>query len=60
MDRQYLLAFASTDEVALAVEQVYEGLWQSGGCIAQCEFGVGAKPENVLQVFQTWKRLTSK
>ena len=25
--------------------------------IAQCEFGPGAKPENVYEVFETWNRL---
>ncbi len=59
IDRQYLLAYGSVDEVAQAVEQVKEALWCEGGCIAQCEFGVGAKPENVYTVFQTWKRLIS-
>ncbi len=29
-----------------------------GGVIAQCEFGPGAKPENVYEVFAAWDRLT--
>ena len=26
----------------------------SGGCIAQCEFGPGANPENGYAVFRAW------
>jgi hypothetical protein len=29
-----------------------------GGCITQCEFGAGARPENVRQVFARWDELT--
>ena len=42
-----------------AVTDVFEALWDNGGCIAQCEFGAGAKPENVEAVFRTWDKLTS-
>lgn len=31
-----------------------ENLWRDGGCIAQCEFGPGANPENVYAVFRAW------
>jgi len=58
IDRQRLLAFATPDEVEAAVRQVHEHLWRSGGCIAQCEFGAGARPENVECVFATWDKLT--
>ena len=58
IDRQRLLAFATPDEVEAAVRQVHEHLWRSGGCIAQCEFGAGARPENVERVFATWDTLT--
>ncbi|MBQ2749115.1 MAG: methyltransferase [Clostridia bacterium] len=58
--RQHLLPFASVAEVEAAVEQVYDALWDNGGCIAQCEFGAGARPENVEAVFRTWDRLTGK
>ncbi len=54
MDRQHLLVNASPEEVAAAVEKVRTVLWKNGGCIAQCEFGPGAKPENVRQVFESW------
>jgi uroporphyrinogen decarboxylase len=54
IDRQRLLAFASPAEVAAAVERVRSALYHRGGVIAQCEFGAGARPENVAQVFQSW------
>lgn len=57
IDRQHLLSFASTEEVDRAVRRVHEALWQNGGIIAQCEFGAGSKPENVMQVYQTWEEL---
>jgi hypothetical protein len=54
MDRQHLLPYATTEEIADAVRRVYEALYANGGCIAQCEFGAGAKPENVRAMFETW------
>ena len=35
-------------------------LWKDGGCIAQCEFGPGAKPENVYQVFKAWENIRNR
>jgi hypothetical protein len=57
VDRQYLLARAAPAEVDAAVREVYAKLWRGGGCVAHCEFGAGAKPENVRQVFETWNRV---
>lgn len=57
--RQRLLPFGTVAEVERAVEQVFDTLWDNGGCIAQCEFGAGARPENVEAVFRTWDKLTS-
>lgn len=54
IDRQHLLPEGSTEDIEHAVKEVYEKLWANGGCIAQCEFGPGAKPENVYTVFSTW------
>lgn len=59
IDRQHVLHTGSLAEVEAAVTTVHTHLWQAGGCIAQCEFGPGAKPENVRGVFATWDRLTS-
>ena len=58
--RQHLLPYGTVEEVKSAVRQVYDTLWDNGGCIAQCEFGAGAKPENVAAVFETWDELTGK
>ncbi|MCF7837844.1 MAG: methyltransferase [Candidatus Marinimicrobia bacterium] len=60
MDRQQLLVHATPEEIATAVERVHRILWRNGGCIAQCEFGLGARPENVRQVFASWDRLTAR
>lgn len=57
VDRQHLLVDASIAEVKAAVRQVDQTLWQNGGCIAQCEFGAGARPENVRAVYETWQAL---
>lgn len=57
IDRQHILVKGTVQDVANAVESVYENLWSNGGCIAQCEFGPGALPENVHTVFQTWANL---
>ncbi len=54
IDRQHLLPNGSSVDIQQAVKNVYEHLWANGGCIGQCEFGPGAKPENVYEVFKTW------
>jgi hypothetical protein len=59
IDRQHLLPYGSTDDIHRAVQDVHDNLWQDGGCIAQCEFGAGARPENVRQVFTSWDKLTT-
>jgi hypothetical protein len=60
IDRQHLLAHATPDEVEAAVHSVHTALWRKGGCIAQCEFGAGARPENVRRVFAAWDALTEQ
>lgn len=57
IDRQHLLPEGSVEDIQNAVKEVYERLWADGGCIAQCEFGPGAKPENVYQVFKRWNEM---
>jgi uroporphyrinogen-III decarboxylase len=54
IDRQHILPEGDTNEAAQAVNTVYSSLFQNGGVIAQCEFGPGAKPENIYTVFKTW------
>jgi len=55
IDRQHLLSFGTPAEIDQAVRRVKEALYYNGGIIAQCEFGAGAKPENVYQVYQAWE-----
>lgn len=57
MDRQHLLPDGTLDEIEAAVKKVKNNLWADGGCIAQCEFGPGANPDNVYQVFKTWDEI---
>jgi hypothetical protein len=54
MDRQHLLVNGSEEDVRAAVGKVRRLLYKNGGCIAQCEFGPGARPENIRAVFKTW------
>jgi hypothetical protein len=58
IDRQYLLPEGTPDDIHRAIIRIHDTLWQDGGCIAQCEFGAGARPENVRQVFASWDELT--
>ncbi len=60
IDRQYILPNGTVEDVAAAVTKVYDNLYDNGYCIAQCEFGPGAKPENVETVFRQWDALTTK
>jgi hypothetical protein len=57
IDRQHILVNGSLEDVDNAVKLVKKTLWDNGGCIAQCEFGPGGKPENVYQVFKSWREL---
>ncbi|HHS13933.1 MAG TPA: methyltransferase [bacterium] len=54
IDRQHILPRGTPDSVDEAVLEVFEAFYEHGGVIAQCEFGPGAKPENVFQVFESW------
>lgn len=58
IDRQYLLPFGTPEQIDQAVRRVKDALYDHGGVIAQCEFGAGARPENVAQVFQSWQEVT--
>jgi uroporphyrinogen decarboxylase len=57
IDRQHLLPYGTPDDVAAAVRAAQAALFRNGGVIAQCEFGIGARPENVAAVFETWDNL---
>ena len=58
IDRQRLLPYGTPADVAAAVGTARRALWRKGGAIAQCEFGIGARPENVAAVFEAWDGLT--
>ncbi|MBN1292736.1 MAG: methyltransferase [Candidatus Latescibacteria bacterium] len=57
IDRQHILPYATVPEVVESVHAVRDALYKDGGVIAQCEFGPGAKPENVYAVFDTWNKI---
>jgi hypothetical protein len=57
LDRQHLLPYGSRSDIETAVHRVYDALWEHGGAIAQCEFGAGSRPENVIKMFETWEQL---
>jgi uroporphyrinogen decarboxylase len=59
IDRQQLLPHGSREDIREAVRTVYDNLYAEGGVIAQCEFGPGAKPENVFAVFDTWDEISA-
>ncbi|MCJ7702055.1 MAG: hypothetical protein MUO62_10760 [Anaerolineales bacterium] len=44
--------------VGAAVQRVNNALYKAGGVIAQCEFGPGARPENVAMVYQAWDNVS--
>ena len=56
VDRQHLLPYGTPDDVRAAVRRAKRAFDRHGGVIAQCEFGVGARPENVAAVFEAWDR----
>jgi hypothetical protein len=57
IDRQHLLPHGSREDIQQAVYEVWLHLYQNGGVIAQCEFGLEAKPDNVFTVYETWDGL---
>ncbi len=57
IDRQHLLPNGTTEQIEEAVKLVKERLWDHGGCIAQCEFGIGGNPDNVYKVYETWNKI---
>lgn len=57
IDRQHLIPHGTPEQIEKAVKSVYSTLWDNGGCIAQCEFGPGATPDNVHKIFEVWSKL---
>lgn len=60
IDRQHLLPSGTLEDIRAAVKSVKTNLWENGGCIAQCEFGPGAKPQNVREVFDAWEKMVGE
>jgi len=58
IDRQQLLPHGSRQDIEQAVHEMWNYLYADGGVIAQCEFGLEAKPENVRIVFETWDSIS--
>ena len=57
IDRQHVLPSPETSDVDRAVVRVAKALYDpSGGIIAQCDFSLGARPENVREVYAAWER----
>lgn len=59
VDRQEILPHGTSEDVDREVQLLHDTLWENGGCFAQCEFGLLAKPANVRQVYTSWDRITS-
>ena len=56
IDRQNVLPFGTVAAVRAAVRRVRLALDDGrGGVIAQCEWGIGVKAENVAAVFEAWE-----
>lgn len=60
IDRQHILTQEDTSQTWDAVREVHRHLWRNGGCIAQCEFGPGGRPDNVEAVFAAWNAVSSR
>jgi hypothetical protein len=56
-DRQHLLPSGTREEIYEAVREMNRALFEKGGVIAQCEFGLGARPENVHAFFEAWEKV---
>ena len=57
IDRQHMLPYGTPKDITNAVRQVFDNLWDGGGCIAQCEFSTGSNPRNVEQVYKAWGKV---
>ena len=52
MDRQQLLPRGTTAQIADAARRMRAAFHRNGGLIAQCEFGPGARPQNIYAIFE--------
>ncbi len=58
IDRHAVLSIGSLSGVRRAVEEAHATLSANGGVIAQCEFGPGVRPENVIELFRCWESIS--
>jgi hypothetical protein len=56
MDRQHLLPEGTAAEIEAASDLLFDSFYRDGGLITQCEFGPGAKPENIGRYFHKLSR----
>ena len=60
IDRQHLLPRGSSEEIAEAVDLLVNSFNTDGGLIAQCEFGPGANPDNIISTFRKFDTYHNK
>jgi len=56
IDRQDIIPNATIEEIKKNVSDLF-GLFENGGVIAQCEFGPGANPDNIISIYNTWNNI---
>jgi len=60
IDRQHVLPSPDVSDVTSAVARVVDALYDpAGGVVAQCEYGLATRPENVRELYAAWERFTS-
>ncbi len=57
LDRQYIIPHGSLEDVLTAVRQMHTAFHRDGGVIAQCEFGPGANPDNIIAFYEAWEAI---
>lgn len=57
LDRQQIIPGGTVADVQAAVRKMYTSLYHNGGLIAQCEFGPGANPENIIAYYEAWQAI---
>ena len=61
IERQQVLTAEDPQVARDAVRRVAKALYDpTGGVIAQCEFGAGAKPAAIEAVFDEWRRVAEE
>ncbi len=55
IDRQHLIPRGTFEEIHAGIDLAYDTLWANGGVIAQCEYGAGANPNNIYEIYKHWE-----